>query len=184
MARRRIGQEDLIARPEPRAAAALAELAALLDWTEIDRPLVGISAAVKGEPGWPPLALFRAMLLATWHDLSDVRLAEALDDRASFRRFCGFAAHEATPERMAFVRFRRKLVRRSLDRVLFKAVTRQLEAKGVMVLTCPPRSSPPAVRSRCDDGRDGHGREAEHAGADHCQAAAGRGADGTGQAGG
>ena len=37
MARRRIGQEDLIARPEPRAASSLPELAALLDWSEIDR---------------------------------------------------------------------------------------------------------------------------------------------------
>ncbi|GAA0589759.1 IS5 family transposase [Craurococcus roseus] len=135
MARRRIGQEDLIARPEPRAASSLAELAALLDWTEVDRHLAGISAAAKGELGWPPLALFRALLLATWHDLSDVRLAEALDDRASFRRFCGFAAHEPTPERTAFVRFRRELVRRGLDRALFEAVTRQLEAKGVAVRT-------------------------------------------------
>ena len=97
MARRRIGQEDLVARPEPRAASSLAELAGLLDWHEIDRALAGISAAAKGEPGWPPLALFRALLLATWHDLSDIKLAEALDDRASFRRFCGFAAHEPPP---------------------------------------------------------------------------------------
>jgi IS5 family transposase len=75
------------------------------------------------------------LLLATWHELSDVTLAEALDERASFRRFCGFAAHEPTPERTAFVRFRRELVARGLDRVRFDAVTRQLEAKGVMVRT-------------------------------------------------
>jgi IS5 family transposase len=67
--------------------------------------------------------LFRALLLATWHDLSDVRLAESLDDRASFRRFCGFAAHEPTPERTAFVRFRRELVRRGLDGALFEEIT-------------------------------------------------------------
>jgi hypothetical protein len=94
MARRRIGQEDLLARAEPRAATSLSQLAGLIDWVEIDRHLVGISASAKGEPGWPPLALLRALLLATWHDLSDVRLAEALDDRMSFRRFCGFAAHD------------------------------------------------------------------------------------------
>lgn len=135
MARRRIGQEDLIARPEPRAASSLTELAALLDWTEIDRHLMGISAAAKGELGWPPLALFRALLLATWHDLSDLKLSGALDDRASFRRFCGFAAHEPTPERTAFVRFRRALVRHGLDRVLFEAVTRQLDARGVAIRT-------------------------------------------------
>ena len=135
MARRRIGREDLIARPEPRPASSLLELAALPDWSGIDRHLVGISGAARGELGWPPLALFRGLLLATWHEFSDVRLAEALDDRASFRRFCGFAAHEPTPERTAFVRFRRELVRRGLDRALFEAVTRQLEAKGVMVRT-------------------------------------------------
>ena len=106
MARRRIGQESFISRQETRAASSLSEVSALLDWSEIDHALAGISAAAKGEQGWPPLALFRGVLLATWHDLSDVRLAEALDDRASFRRFCGFALHEPTPERTAFVRFR------------------------------------------------------------------------------
>lgn len=50
--------------------------------------------------------MFKALLIATWYNLSDVMLAEALADRASFRRFCGFAREEETPERTAFVRFR------------------------------------------------------------------------------
>lgn len=54
MARRRIGQEDLLARSEPRAAASLSQLAGLIDWAAIDRDLVGLSASRKGEPGWPP----------------------------------------------------------------------------------------------------------------------------------
>jgi transposase, IS5 family len=64
-----------------------------------------------------------------------VKLAEALEDRASFRRFCEFAADELTPERTAFVRFRRQLLARDLDRVLFAAVTDQLDARGVVVKT-------------------------------------------------
>jgi IS5 family transposase len=135
MARRRIGQEELLARAEPRSGGSLQRLAAMIDWTPVDRCLADISASVRGERGWPPMALFRALLLATWHDLSDVRLAEALDDRASFRRFCGFAAHEPTPERTAFVRFRRELVRRELDKALFEEVTGQLRAKAVTVKT-------------------------------------------------
>lgn len=136
MARRRIGQEQLwcqrAARP---GGASLDEVAELVDWAELDQLLIGISSSAKGEPGWPPLALFRALLLATWHDLSDVRLAEALDDRASFRRFCGFSTHEPTPERTSFVRFRGELVRLGLDRALFAAVTRQLDERGVVVRT-------------------------------------------------
>ena len=134
MARRRIGQEQLaIMGSQRRGDTSLDEMRRLVDWTEIDRLMSGVSAAAKGELGWPPLALFRALLLATWHDLSDVRLAEALDDRTSFRRFCGFAAHEPTPERTTFVRFRRVLVRLCLDHVLFETVTRQLDASGVVV---------------------------------------------------
>jgi transposase, IS5 family len=134
MARRRIGQDRLgLSHETARGRASLDEMSALIDWGAIDRNLAGIYAAAKGEPAWPPLALFRALLLAVWHDLSDVKLAEALEDRASFRRFCGFSAPEPTPERTAFVRFRAELVRRGLDRTLFEAVTRQLEAKGVAV---------------------------------------------------
>jgi len=79
--------------------------------------------------------MFKALLLSIWYDLSDVKLAEALDDRASFRRFCGFSANEATPERTAFVRFRKHLVASSLDRSLFEAVTMQLRSKAVTVKT-------------------------------------------------
>jgi IS5 family transposase len=136
MARRRIGQERFgFDSHISRATRSLDEILTLIDWAELDRSLAGISASSKGEKGWPPLALFRALLLATWHDLSDVRLAEALDDRASFRRFCGFAIREPTPERTTFVRFRMELVRRGLDRTLFAAVTRGLEQRGVLVST-------------------------------------------------
>jgi IS5 family transposase len=75
------------------------------------------------------------MLLAMWHDLSDVKLAEALADPASFRRFCGFTTSEPTPERTSFVRFRVELVKRGLDRPLFEAITEQLKAKRMVVRT-------------------------------------------------
>ena len=79
--------------------------------------------------------MFRALLLAIWHDLSDVKLADALDDHASFRRFCGFARTELTPERTAFVRFRRELLCHGLDLVLFDEITAQLKTKAIRVKT-------------------------------------------------
>ena len=47
--------------------------------------------------------------------------------------------NEPTPERTAFVRFRKELVARNLDARLFDAVLAQLEAKGVVVKTGTPR---------------------------------------------
>jgi IS5 family transposase len=130
MARRRIGQESFgFDDGHSGGGLTLDDLAGLIDWLPVDRHLAEISNAARGEPAWPPVALFKAMLLAVWYDLSDVKLAEALDDRASFRRFCGFSSHEATPERTAFVRFRKVLATRGLDKVLFDEITAQLKKK-------------------------------------------------------
>jgi IS5 family transposase len=134
MGRRRIGQEVMgFARAERRTA--LDELGAAVDWGPLGAQLAAVSPPGRGEPGWPPLALLKALLIGLWHDLSDVKLAEALEDRASFRRFCGFSATEATPERTAFVRFRRELVRLRLEKPLFGEVVRQLDARGLTVRT-------------------------------------------------
>lgn len=135
MAHRRIGQERLGFAASRAKGSTLDELAGLIDWRPIDGLLKPIHGSAKGEAAWPPLAMFRALLLSVWYDLSDVKLAEALDDRASFRRFCGFSGTEPTPERTAFVRFRKALVTADLDRAVFEAVNRQLKAKAVQVKT-------------------------------------------------
>jgi len=136
MSRRRIGQESFkFGDRRGTRGSSLDDLATIIDWAPVEHALSNISNAAKGEPAWPPLALFKAMLLSVWYDLSDVKLADALDDRASFRRFCGFSASEPTPERTAFVRFRKALVERALDKVLFDAITTQLKTKAITVKT-------------------------------------------------
>jgi transposase, IS5 family len=135
VAHRSIGQEGFGFCGRTRPGSSLGELAKLIDWTPVAALLDPLYSATKGEPAWRPLAMFKALLLSIWYDLSDVKLAEALDDRASFRRFCGFSGTEATPERTAFVRYRKELVARDLDRSLFDAVTAQLKAKAITVKT-------------------------------------------------
>lgn len=133
MAQRRIGQEAFRFTPKAERQSSLDALSSLIDWAPSDRALAGLYPSAKGEKAWPPLAMFKVLLLATWYDLSDVMLAEALSDRASFRRFCGFARDDETPERTAFVRFRRLLVAQGLDRSLFDAIIRDLDSKGACV---------------------------------------------------
>lgn len=135
MSRRRIGQEAFGFAVDRHACSSLDDLAGLIEWGPVDHALGVVSCAARGEPAWPPLALFKAMLLAIWYDLSDVKLAEALDDRASFRRFCAFSRSEPTPERTAFVRFRRSLVAHGLDKSLFGTITGQLKAWAVRAKT-------------------------------------------------
>jgi IS5 family transposase len=65
MARRQIGQEQLaLGAGVERQSGSLDAIAALIDWSEIDRVLAPIYAAPTGEQAWPPLALFKGLLLA------------------------------------------------------------------------------------------------------------------------
>ena len=132
MSRRTIGQERFSFAAGAKKSD-LDGLSELIDWRECDVLLAPISDAAKGEQGWPPLCLLKALLLARWYDLSDVKLAEALDERASFSRFCGFSKNEPTPERTAFVRFRRALAKRGLGEKLFEVITDQLCGQQVSV---------------------------------------------------
>ena len=97
MARRRIGQEHLrLGDRESSRTGSLDDLHRLIEWAAIDRHLAPIYTSAKGEQAWPPLSMFKALLLAVWYDLSDVKLAEALDDRTSFRE-----VQECAPRRAA-----------------------------------------------------------------------------------
>jgi transposase, IS5 family len=65
MGRRQIGQEALaFSSNQPGRRSSLDELASLIDWAPIERELGSISCAAKGEPAWPPIALFKALLIA------------------------------------------------------------------------------------------------------------------------
>jgi hypothetical protein len=164
MARRRIGRDMLVfSSAEAARQSALDKPLELIGWAPVERQLRDISCPAKGEPAWPPLALFKAMLTTVWHDLSDVRLAEAVDDRASLRRFCGFPAHEPTPERTGFMRLRAQLAARGLGGTLFQVVTASSgpgrSRSRPVPLSTPPRLPRPAmpIRRRAGPATSGEG---------------------------
>ena len=134
MPRKTLGQEEFPLKGR-RPCNDLDDLSAVIDWSEIAESLHPVSNSRRGQMAWPPLSLFQALLLGVWYDLSDVKLAEALDDRASFRRFCGFSKTEATPERTAFVRFRRHLISLGVSDGIFSLVTAQLKERHITVKT-------------------------------------------------
>jgi transposase, IS5 family len=71
MSQRRIGQEAFaFGSSGVGRRSSLDDLRDLIDWAPIERQLVVVSCSAKGELAWPPLALFKAMLLAMWYDPS------------------------------------------------------------------------------------------------------------------
>jgi transposase, IS5 family len=114
--------------------------------------------------------MLKALLLQQMYDLSDPALEEALLDRVSFRRFCGFALDAATPDERTLCRFRNALKDAGLGEALFQEVLRQLEGAGFVLKTgtlidatlvrCAVRPLPPGSTPRDQESRAPHDPDA------------------------
>ena len=115
-----------------RRPSDLDRIASLINWGPIEYRLDKLVQRT-GRPPFPPGLMLRALLLGQWHTLSDRDLEAALDDRASFRRFCGLGAEDPVPDHSTLCRFRTTLIERGLHDKLLGIVNAQLEAKGFML---------------------------------------------------
>lgn len=114
-------------------ASPLDRLAGLVKWYRFEKLLAPLRDGGPGRPAWPPLMLFKALLLQSLYGLSDRELEEALGDRLSFRRFAGLGLEEAIPDHTVLNRFRNLLIETKLLEKLFGELDRQLEKAGVML---------------------------------------------------
>ena len=115
-----------------RRPGELDRIAGLINWGPIEYRLAKLVQRV-GRPPFSPMLMLRALLLGQWHTLSDRDLEAALDDRASFRRFCGLAAEDPVPDHSTLCRFRATLIERGLHDKLLGIVNGQLEAQGFLL---------------------------------------------------
>lgn len=137
MARKRIGQlswvDGAVERCRGQRRDRLGEIAAMVDWQPFEELLSPIHASARGEASYPPLMMFKVLLLQRWYDLSDPAMEEALYDRLSFRRFAGLALEDETPDHSTIFRFRDALTRHGLMAALLGELTRQLDGKGAIL---------------------------------------------------
>lgn len=137
MPRRVIGQLGLmdaaLSRRGGRGEDGLCELSRLVDWARLEALLSGIHAARKGEASYPPLMMFKVLLLQRWHGLSDPAMEAALSDRLSFMRFAGLALEDATPDHTTIWRFRQALGADGLLERLMGELNRQLDAQNLLI---------------------------------------------------
>jgi IS5 family transposase len=137
MSRKRVGQlswgDGMIAQAQRPRRDRLMEISGLLDWAPFEALLSEIHAARRGEPAYPPLVMFKILLLQRWYGLSDPAMEEALFDRLSFRRFAGLALADDTPDHSTLFRFRAQLAHRRLMEPLLAELARQLERRGAIL---------------------------------------------------
>jgi IS5 family transposase len=81
----------------------------LIDWKGIEKLLrkkYKKTESADGRPAYPPLPMFKLLLLQRWYGLSDPGLEEAVNDRISFIRFSGFSLSGSLPDHSPICRFR------------------------------------------------------------------------------
>ncbi|MBM4208414.1 MAG: IS5 family transposase [Gammaproteobacteria bacterium] len=105
----------------------------LIDWKAIEKLMAGIHAKKQGEQAWPPLMMFKALLLQSWYGLNDPGLEKQLARDLLFRRFVNLGLSEGVPDHSMVWRFRNTLTHQGLLDTLLLEVNRQLSAKGLYI---------------------------------------------------
>jgi transposase, IS5 family len=136
MAHRNIDQlsfADFAVNFKQKLNSTLDQISRNLDWQRIKKLLSVINSSKRGPKSYPPLQIFKALLIQTWYNLSDYELEESLDDRLSFRRFVGLGINDNTPDHSTFSVFRRKLEELNLLEQVFDEINQQLEKRGQII---------------------------------------------------
>jgi IS5 family transposase len=103
-----------------------------IDWQSVEMLLIKYYQTGKskeGEKAYPPLLLFKCLLLQKWFQIkSDPELESQINDRISFKSFLDLPMDYASPDHSTFSRFRKRLSKEAMiqiNSVLLKQFHRQ-----------------------------------------------------------
>jgi len=121
------------APPKHKALQELDGVNALIDWTSVEAKLSDLHTSPRGEKAWPPLMMFKALLLQSWYNLSDPGLEKLLVRDLLFRMFVGLSVTDAVPDHSTLWRFRQQLAKDGRIEILFKEINDQLSQQGLLI---------------------------------------------------
>jgi IS5 family transposase len=108
-------------------------LNALIDWKLIELKLSEVNNKAKGERAFPPLMMFKILLLQSWYNLSDPATEKQLARDLLFRRFIDLSLSESVPDHSTIWRFRNHLQKQGLYEPLLMEINDQLVKQGLMI---------------------------------------------------
>ena len=114
----------------------LSKINNLLNWGSIEEMLVKCYSTgrnIKGAGAYPPLLLFKCLLLQKWFRInSDSELECYINDRISFKKFLGIPLTDPSPAHSTFSRFRKRLSKKAMEQINSE-ITRQFDKKGLAI---------------------------------------------------
>lgn len=107
-----------------------------IDWSRVENILLShyqVGTSGEGADAYPPLILFKCMLLQKWFRIkSDPELENQINDRISFKNFLELPLSSPSPDHSTFSRFRGRLSKNAMDQINSE-ILRQFEAQGLTI---------------------------------------------------
>jgi len=127
MPRLKVGKSTLFDAilPKHKSLSEFDDIDKMLDWKRIEEHLAPVYGSKEEGSSYPPLMMFRAMLLQVWHALSDVQMEKMLGRDLLFRKFCKLSLADTIPDHSTVSRFRKQLLTLKLYEVLLQEVNVQ-----------------------------------------------------------
>lgn len=125
--------DDLIHQHQ--AITELDDLNELIDWKAIERLMKNLHNKNAGEKAWPPLMMFKILLLQSFYNLSDPACEKQLARDLLFRRFVNLSLSSPVPDHSTIWRFRNHLNESGLMTKLLNNVNYQLNKQGIIIKT-------------------------------------------------
>ena len=120
---------------EHRALTELDDILTLINWQSIEKHLADLHTSRKGERAYPPLMIFKALLLQSWYKLSDPQLEQQLARDLLFRRFVGISLDTPIPDHTSLWRFRQKISEDGRLDYLLDRLNTELAASSLIIKT-------------------------------------------------
>jgi len=119
-----------------RSLQTLEQLNKVINWSKIENILLKhykIGKSKEGADAYPPLMLFKCMLLQKWFRIpSDPELESTINDRFSFKRFLELPLDMPSPDHSTFSRFRARLSKKAMIKINSE-VLKQFDKEGLSV---------------------------------------------------
>ena len=119
-----------------RSLETLEQMNKVIDWHRIEKIMMKyypIGNSNEGADAYPPLMLFKCLLLQKWfHIRSDPELESQINDRVSFKTFLRLPFDMPSPDHSTFSRFRKRLSKKGLIRINSE-VLKQFDKKGLTI---------------------------------------------------
>ncbi|VVM18265.1 hypothetical protein BSPWISOXPB_3032 [uncultured Gammaproteobacteria bacterium] len=118
---------------EHKSLSELDDVHNIINWGEIEQTLSNLYTSKTGASAYPPIMMFKILILQAWYALSDEALEKQIARDLMFRRFIDLSLSEAVPDHSTIWRFRQLLNTENLLEPLLEQINHHLEQNSIIV---------------------------------------------------